>query len=102
MTAPDTTRSRSDNSVRHTDGDGESAQTPECDPRLGRIVRYANETSGSTTCKDIAIKSGWDLQTVNQLLAQLDNANFVHLIEDEDCCIVLLTLTGESLAQGGL
>jgi|AntRauTorcE11898_2_1112593.scaffolds.fasta_scaffold13383_3 hypothetical protein len=102
MTAPDTTRSRSDNSVRHTDDDGESAQTPECGPRLRRIVRYANETSGSTTRRDIDIKSGWGLPTVNQLLAQLDNANFVHLIEDEDCCIVLLTLIGKSLAQEGL
>ena len=99
MTAPNTTRSRSDNSVRHPDGNGASGLAPERDPRLRRIVHYASDTSGSTTRKDIIIKSGWEHQTVNQLLAQLTDDNLVHLIEDEDCCIVLLTLKGEHLAQ---
>ena len=102
MTAPETTRSWSDNSVRHPRKDGESTQTPECDPRLRRIVQHVSDTGGSTTRKDIAIRSGWELQTVNQLLTVLENHNFVHLIKDEDCCIVLLTLTGEYLAQEGL
>lgn len=102
MTAPDTTRSRSHNSIRHPEGNGESVKAPECDPRLRRIVRYASDTSGSTTRKAIAIRSSWELRTVNQLLNVLENHNFVHLIKDEDCCIVLLTLTGEYLAQEGL
>lgn len=98
MTAPDTTRSRSDNSVRHPDDDGASGLAPGRDPRLRRIVHYASD-SGSTTRKDITIKSGWEHQTVNQLLAQLTDDNLVHPIKDEDCCIVLLTLKGEHFAQ---
>lgn len=99
MTAPNTTRSRSDNSVRYPDGNGASGHAPERDLRHRRIVHYANETCGSTTRKDIIIKSGWEHQTVNQLLVQLADDNLVHLIEDEDCCIVLLTVEGEHLAQ---
>jgi hypothetical protein len=102
MTAIDSTRSRSDNSVRHPEGSGESAPTPECDPRLRRIVQYASDNGGSTTRRDIAVRSDWEIQTVNQLLASLEKYNFVHLIEDEVRGIVSLTLRGEYLTQEGL
>ncbi|SFC67800.1 hypothetical protein SAMN05444422_11456 [Halobiforma haloterrestris] len=101
MTATKTDRVRSDNSVsRDRDRRETPGVTPENDPRLHRIVQLANQRDGPSTRNDIAGKSGWLLEEVDDYLEWLRQGNYVQWLEEDRTIIVLLTGRGEKLAEG--
>lgn len=101
MTATKADRVRSDNSVSR---DGRRRETPgltpENDLRLHRIVPLANQRDGLTTRNDIAGKSGWLLEEVDDYLEWPRQGNYVQRLEEDRTIIVLLTGPGEQLAEG--
>jgi len=97
MNADKTTRSQSNNSVSRTE-----SLAPKRDPRTRRIIEHVVNVPGSaTTLRDLAVHSGEPLRDLQRHLSRLEEAGYVELIIDNDSCMVLPTLEGEQLVQGG-
>lgn len=99
MTASDTNRSRSDNSVLEPNAAGDCL-APERDPRLRSIIEYTTN-HGSTTQRDLSAVMGWPLREIDRHHRRLEDAGLAKLIDEGDCRIVLLTVRGEQLVQEG-
>jgi DNA-binding transcriptional ArsR family regulator len=98
MNADKPTRSQSDNSVSQTE-----SLAPRRDPRTRRIIEHVVNVPGSaTTPRDLAVHSGEPLRDLQRHLTRLEDAGYVELIRDDNSCIVLPTVEGEQLVQGGL
>lgn len=101
MTASNTDSLDSDNStVRSELGGG--IIPPGRDPRCRRIVDFATNQGGSATLRDLAIESGWPRSEIEGYVRRLLMAGYVHLINHNEDMIVLVTASGEKLAEEGL
>ena len=101
MTANDTSRVGSDNSVSHRD---ESAElTVEHDTRNRRIVEEIQAVGGTTTRRDLLSKiDEQNLKDLNTRLKRLSDAKYVEIIGEEGHQLIVLTHRGEQLVGGEL
>jgi len=98
MTAKDTNRVGSDNSVsRSVEG---AEIITERDERSRRIVRYARNSGGSTTRRDLLAKTDLSDGELDDLLRRLANGGYVDLIGEAEHEAIVLTCRGEHLAGG--
>ncbi|SNZ18197.1 hypothetical protein SAMN06269185_3290 [Natronoarchaeum philippinense] len=99
MTASETNRPESDNSVLQAYED--SPLTPDRDPRLQKIAQFAADRNGATTRRDLSIESDLQLREIDERLNRLAAGGYVEIVGDDVDCIVLLTAAGQQLARGG-
>jgi 6-phosphogluconolactonase (cycloisomerase 2 family) len=100
MTANDTNRVTSDNSVSQS-AEGTEKHS-EHDVRSRRIVEHAHEHGGTTTRRDLLAQTDLSLDEVNTYLPLLADSGYVDLIGDGDREAILLTCRGGQLAGGTL
>jgi len=99
MTASDTNRPESDNSVLQAYED--SPLSPDQDPRLRKIVQFTADRHGATTRRDLSVESDLPLREIDKRLNRLAAGGYVEIIGDDADCIVILTAEGQQLARGG-
>ena len=101
MTANDTNRVGSDNSVSHCD---ESPEFPtEHDTRNRRIVEEIRAVGGTTTRRDLLTKiDGQSLNDLDTRLNRLADDEYVDLIGEEGHQLIVLTHRGEHVLEGEL
>lgn len=97
MTANDANSAASDNSVFQGTGDG--VDNPANDRTLVQIIEYAAETAGTTTRRDLAIKTEWESVELTRLLDRLEAMGSAELIGESTRQMLVLTSRGESLAR---
>lgn len=98
MTAKDTNRVKSDNSVSQSAG--ESEIVTEHDTRSRRIVRHARNSGGSTTRRDLQTKINLSDDELRDVLRRLADGGYVDLIGEGEHEAIVLTCRGEHLAGG--
>lgn len=101
MTASQSDTVRSDNSVSRNDREA-GAVASENDPRTHRIVQYPEQQEEPITRNEIAAKTGWLLEDVDDYLEWFRKGNYVQLLEEHRTTVVLLTSRGEALAEGAV
>jgi len=98
MTANDTNRVGSDNSVsRSVEG---TEKLSEHDVRSRRIVEHAHEHGGTTTRRDLLTQTEISLDELNKYLPLLADGGYVDLVGDGEHEAILLTCRGGLLAGG--
>lgn len=99
MTANDTSRVGSDNSVSHRD---ESIEfTVEHDTRNRRIAEEIKAVGGTTTRRDLLSKTDeQSLKSLNVRLQRLADDECIDIIGEEGHQLIVLTLRGEHLVGG--
>jgi len=101
MTANDTNRVRSDNSVSRRIESEEKLS--EHDVRSRRsIVEHAHEHGGTTTRRDLLAQTELSPEELNEHLPLLADGGYVDLVGDTEREAVLLTCRGGLLARGEL
>lgn len=95
MTALDTNRAASDNSVFQ--GSEDRPDTPANDRALVQIIEYVYETASTTTRRDLEIEAQWNTTELDQLLNRLEAIGYAELIGDSDHWMIMLTSRGEFL-----
>jgi len=98
MTAKDTNRVGSDNSVSRSIEGAEIIT--EHDTRLRRIVRITRNSGSSTTRRDLQAKTDFSEDELDKFLQQLADGGYVDLIGKAEHEAILLTCRGEHLAGG--
>jgi len=100
MTANDTNRVRSDNSVSRR---VESTDTlSEHDTRSRSIVEHAHEHGGTTTRRDLLAQTELSPEELNEYLPLLADGGYVDLVGNAEREAILLTCRGGLLARGEL
>lgn len=99
MTAKDTNRVMSDNSVSRSDEGAE--KLTEHDTRPRRIAEYAHKQGGSTTRRDLLAQTELTDKEVNEYLPLLADGGYVDLIGNAEREAILLTCRGGLLAREG-
>jgi len=100
MTANDTNRVGSDNSVSQpTEG---RDKLSEHDTRSRCIVEHAHEHGGTTTRRDLLTQTDLSADELNSYLPLLADSGYVDLVGDAEREAVLLTCRGGQLAGGEL
>ena len=100
MTANDTNRVRSDNSVSRQVESTEKLS--EHDARRRSIVEHAHEHGGTTTRRDLLTQTELSPEELNEHLPVLADGGYVDLVGDTEREAVLLTCRGGLLARGEL
>lgn len=98
MTAKDTNRVGSDNSVSRPAEETEIVT--EHDTQSRRIVRHARNSGGSTTRRDLLMKTDLSDDELDGLLRRLADGGYVDLIGEAEREAIVLTCSGEHLAGG--
>ena len=97
MTANDTNRVESDNSdSRRTEGI-ESLSTH--DTQDARIVAETRSVGGTTTRRDLLVKTELTSETLGERLRELSDWGYLDLIGDSGHELIVLTHRGENLAE---
>jgi hypothetical protein len=98
MTAKDTNRVKSDNSVSRS-----AESKSECfehDARSRRIVEHTHEHGGSTTRRDLLAQTTLTTDELDEYLPRLADGGYIDLIGEAEHEAILLTCRGGSLAGG--
>jgi len=99
MTANDTSRVGSDNSVSHRDESTEF--TVEHDTRNRRIAEEIQAVGGTTTRRDLLSKiDEQSLKNLDVRLNQLADDEYIDIIGEEGHQLIVLTHRGERLVRG--
>lgn len=96
MTANDTSRVESDNSDSRVTDEVESLSTH--DTRYTRIVTETRAVGGTTTRKDLIIKTELTSEVLGERLRELADWGYLDLIGDSGHELIVLTHRGEHLA----
>ena len=98
MTANDTNRVGSDNSDSRTAEDTEIIS--EHDERDRRIVKETRAVGGTTTRRDLLLRTDLTLDELENRLQELVDGGYVDLIGEFERELVVLTCRGEQIAGG--
>ena len=98
MTAKDTNRVGSDNSVSRSFEETEIVT--DHDARSRRIVHHARDSGGSTTRRDLLAKTDLSNDELEGLVRRLTDGGYVDLIGEAEHEAIILTCRGEHLAGG--